>query len=244
MLPFFNVNNAKNTISPKTAGYDIHFAIAEGEDQLARIVKDKVISYIEEHKKNNPEAPIHITKHQQTDKPVGPWKTTMWEIQLFTVAPDASPFDSSAIDDNKIKKLHAFVLNVAEFTKNTIEESKLRGTLFIHENIWPKDSDMKGERKAHFDTAWIACGPKPVLKDVWEILIDMESFIRQLIQKAGDNWRDNKEAISLQFKEQFKANNSYQESELQRVSDFLINGYDNLKKMEEQDNLTKSTSPI
>jgi hypothetical protein len=221
----------QNSISPNVAGYDIHYAIPAGEDNAAAVVKEEVLNYVKTYKEKHPKAPLHITMYRQTDKPFGPWQSNMWEIQLFTVDAKAEKYDPAAVDENNIQELRKIVLEIAEVAKKRISELNLKGTLLVHENIWPEDSSMKLERATHFETPWIVCGPQIQFKDVWKTLIEMEAGMRKLIQEEGVNWKEKVVQIKIEFKKQFAQNDSYQGSELDRAANFLISGYENLQKM-------------
>lgn len=175
----------KYALIPNTAGCDIHYLIAEGEDKEALDLQGHVRTYIN---KNKP-ADVHLTQDIYLDTPKGPWPKNMWELQISPMD-KKDEADPSAFDVEKNKRLHGFMKLVAEFTKQKIAELGLKGSLLIHANIWPDNSDMQFEFELHDveKHAWLVCGPAFEFKNIWKPYIAIEKEVKMMIAAKGAEW--------------------------------------------------------
>jgi hypothetical protein len=211
------VTTVQDGIIPETCGYDFHYVIENGEAKQARELMLATVDFIDSELKNT----SHIYNHDcgQVNRPVGPWKKPMWEIQLFTVDVNQSTSDPLAIEESRQIKIYQFMLRVAEFLKKEIAQRGLQGSLLVHANNWPINSNLALERELHFPKSWLVCGKPVDLIDIWNGptgWIAVETFVKEQLQ-AG---KTKVEEMTLSFREKFPYNSVHQ---LMRVLDGQLN---------------------
>lgn len=190
---FSSQKTAKDGIFPRVAGYDIHYQFAEDEVKQATELREEVTAFIEKARAKNPI--IHLTDSTQTDGPKGPWRKSMWELQI-------SPYDQkntadpAVLDPVKNWKLHEFMLQVVEYAKTRIADKGLKGSILVHGNVYPRNSDMHYEYEMHFKHRWLAHGDPIDLINVWKEYFPIEEQVKQFILKKGAEWTGSPEQKS------------------------------------------------
>jgi len=213
---------------PNTAGYDFHYVIPENETQKARNLLENCVRTINHLL---PLEGVYLVGHKQHSTAIGPWNEPMWEIQISTVD-NHDPCDPSATDTGKLTINHAFMKKIAAYLKSEITSQSLQGSLLIHANVWPKNSDQIFERRLHFDHAWLVCGKTIALKDIWLCsggLIEMEDFIKKNLHSDLEN-----KTIINTFKNKFKGHALFSSEQISKLADVLLNAQQNLLKMKQR----------
>lgn len=242
---FKSCKSIKDAVIPKTAGYDVHYLIPEGEEkqslELMKQVKEFIVDEIKKH------SDIYLTEEFESAKPIGPWPKGMWELQISPMD-KKDEADSNAFDPIKNKKLHLFMLRVADFTKDKIVKLGLNGSLLIHANIWPANSNMEFEFNLHdFDHAWLVYGKPFELKNIWKAYIAIEAVVKSIFAGKGADWKNSdeqREEVIKQMQTLFSNDVNHagetqdaREKEIARKTRNVLNGQWNLLLMQK-----KSTS--
>lgn len=209
-----------------TYGYDIHYVILDDEKKEATALKEEVIQFIQSQITSD--TPVYLAGTYQTDKPMGPWHKPVWEIKLATVPENTDPSNPNALDKEKLYSTHQLMKKTVQFTESALVRHQLKGSLLVHANTWPENSNQLFEHALHFKHAWLVSGEKSYLKDIWSEkggLIEQEKFIIKQIQKNTPL-----DQILIKFKEKFHMQNP------EKTATMLMNAQENLQKMHENAN--------
>lgn len=182
---------------PFTSGYDLHFVIAEGQEERAEMLHKLCRDYLDKYLGENG----NIVYDRTFDKPVGPWQSPMWFIEICTVDRLNDPANPHAADPEKLTPLFEFMRQTRQYLKNEMKKLGMPGTLFIHANTLPHNSDMVYERKLHLEHSWIT-GESVTLTDIWgesNGLIAQEAFIKDRLKLGEDD-----STIITAFQQHFK----------------------------------------
>jgi hypothetical protein len=207
-----------------TYGYDIHYVILDGETQQATEFKEEVEHFISSN--IDPQHPVYLGPSYQTNRPMGPWNKPVWEIKLATISESADPSDPAALDEEALNNAHNLMLKAVKFSQESMIRHNLHGTLLIHANTWPENTNQSLEHDLHFKKSWVASGETTYLKDIWTNpggLIDQENFV---IKQLQNNMAP--EQIINEFKQKFHTDDP------ERSALMLINARENLRKMHER----------
>jgi hypothetical protein len=212
MYPFYKPEKTiEHSIVEGTSGFDIHYQIADGESNLAADLREATVNFIKTFDN------VYITANKQFEIPVGPWAKPMWEIQISTV-PDLQ--DLNATSANKLTYLDTVMHKVAAFLKKELQTRMMQGSLLIHANVWPDNSNQSLEYELHFNKAWVVYGKNTPLKDIWNGeygLISMEQFVKTQLQ-AGTN---KTELLEL-FLEKFSTNPLFSKNSIERLATSIL----------------------
>lgn len=224
------VSTVQDGILPETCGYDFHYVIEEGEASKANQLMLETVGYIKDLIKEKQ----HTHQHYfgQVNRPVGPWRKPMWEIQLFTVDVNDSSSDPGALEESRQIEVYQVMLQVAEYLKREIATRGLKGSLLVHANNWPINSNLVLERELHFPKSWLVCGEPVDLKDIWNGpsgWIAVEAFVKEQLE-AGK--RTAQEMLSS-FRDKFPYNSFQQLTK-------ILDGQLNLALMNQEINEQKS----
>ncbi len=146
-----------------TTSFDIHYAFSLEEAGSAAALQMKLVAWLEE--KGETDFKIDVTYFNT--KPAGPWTTPSFGLDLVLVGNKA--------------EFHAALHDLVDWLKMQYELGGHAGSLIIHPNSTPKDSDYVEERRDHFERAWLVAGPVYQMKDIWGApggLIELGEFVK------------------------------------------------------------------
>lgn len=232
-MNFFGKKESLKTVKDgpimNTSGYDFHYVIPIGEELIAQELREAAVKYIDSKLPINH---VYLDNHKQFNVPVGPWKKPMWQIQISTVKVGTSLSDPEAIAEDKAKTNYEFMLDLAAFLKSEIGKKQLKGSLLIHANLWPYNSNQRFERELHYDKSWLVCGDPVSFIDIWGCskgLIELEESIKQ---QLGLNQSDSE--IKKYIISEFKNGSNFSEQQIERFVSLIINAQHHLNTMQQK----------